>query len=361
MAHTKPGKSRTVVELPEEEEETTRSVVDEEDAQDELPPDSDLDALLAESGADEGYTVTVYRIVQPGRRLSYLFSCAPHEFSRDALRDVHGGGDFKVFLKKGRAIKTTKVLLVAPPLRPIAPPPPPAPAVSDELRQVLQGIKETVSGLVAAVARPPAESEEAMLRRMMLYKQLFAGNGGGNDDQFEKFFKGIAFAREIGEQGAEKTNIDVLVKAIETFGKPLATLVTRAAATQQTAAPRAPAAPGGAPKLPGVTTETGATEGMNPLIKKALQQKIAWLCEQAKVGADVSLYGDLILDQVPPDTLSQFLEGDSWQKLLAMYPPAVNYEPWFRELLSHVTAALSEDGGHDVPGDSLQHTNEDVS
>src|SRR5882672_7225311 len=67
---------------------------------DERPPGADALSVLMDELAGVGTgSVTVYRAGR-NQQLGYLFKCSPEAFSLDELRDVHGGGEFRVFVTR---------------------------------------------------------------------------------------------------------------------------------------------------------------------------------------------------------------------------------------------------------------------
>lgn len=354
MARNGKPKRATVEETDDDKEQERGQLGGDE--QDEVPADSDIDSLLAEEDAPHEVRITVYRITGPQRRKAYLFSCDAVEFSRDKLRDDHGGGDFFVYAKRGRDLLFSKPILIEPPRVAPSAPPVQAPALADVVAQALAGLKEVMT---AAIAQPkPVETEEDFLRKMTLYKSLFASSAQQAPtqpgDSFSIFRQGIEFAKELTSEGKEKTNLDVINNAIEKLGPPLVAIATRQARREPVAQPRAAAPINNAP----ATLPAGAQAVETPM-DEALRTYGPWIVAQAEAGADPGIYADLILDQVDPMSLRAFLSQEPWSKLVAIVPRAADHRAWFDDLLSQVTSGLNEDvSGDDAIGNDssvVQH------
>src|SRR5487761_1443558 len=319
-----------------------------------LPPDSDLEQLLADEAADGEISCTIYRVqAPPAKRLAYVAQWSGPEFSRDRLRDELGGGEFKIYLKRRGRLFSAKTLLIEAPKRAA---PPPASAVPQELLAKVHSLREQLAALAARPASPPPETEERMLQRMLMYKQLFAGTSSpGIDLQgiFGMVKEGIELAQKLGGGGIERTPLDILAEGIQTFGKPLADVLARKAAED---AQRAPAAAAPAPaNLPapaavipsGAPSPSPATNGQAPPPVPAvdprlanLQGYVAWLAKQAEANADPVLYADLILDQVPREELSNICAPQNWHAALALDPLAQKHMGWFEELRAELERGL---------------------
>lgn len=320
--------------------------------------DTDLSAYLLEAQEGADVQVSIYRVVNPGRRQAFLLHCNAFEFSRERLRDEFGGGDFRIYVKRDKKLVATKNLLIEPPRS--APVARQQSAVAPELLHTLQSMQAAIEALAQRAAVPPVDNEEIFLRRLAMYKQILGGAESAPPafdpmKQFEIFQKGLEFAKQFAGEVSDKSNIDVLLESIRTFGKPIAALVLRGA-QQKATAPRPQPRPAGASPAAQLSQQPPAQppaptqgEDMNA-VNAMLTEQFAWLCDQAEANADPALYGDLILDQVPEEQLRAFVtEGDAYQKVLALQPRVGLQEAWFRELLAHVTNGLNEESASDVP------------
>lgn len=69
------------------------------------------------------------------------------------------------------------------------------------------------------------------------------------------------------------------------------------------------------------------------------------LCQKAASGADPVLYAELVLDNVPDETLQMLLtkQPTPLDALIAEYPAAAPHREWFAVLIDTLMSAMTED------------------
>jgi len=64
------------------------------------------------------YLVYVYRVTQDGKIIKpYLLKCIGYPDLLEMLRDHHGGGEFKLMIRKGRTLVYSEIISIGMPLK----------------------------------------------------------------------------------------------------------------------------------------------------------------------------------------------------------------------------------------------------
>lgn len=350
---------------------------------DELPNEGALSLLLADLQGAEQAKVTVYRVrrdAPPG----YLFATIPEQFSLDELRDVHGGGDFRVYVTGGPRNKMIRNTLIrveprattaaAAPATPAdesaalrelaalrrelaerAPAPPPQPAqegptfasIATNLPQIITAL----SGALVAL-RPPAPPAPPAA----------APNEG---KLFDVLLRGIELGRELSSGGGDGDGGGILGLVREAFRSPILAQAVAASTQQRRAAPARPPAPPQQPAAPAALPPAAAPaqpptpEGGDDVMQAILRSELHKLVRKAAAGGDPGLYAELIVDNVPIETLHELLQAppDPVTALAQVVPEVEQHREWFgqlvdgvRAILAQVAAAEAAGGGGDTPG-----------
>lgn len=69
------------------------------------------------------------------------------------------------------------------------------------------------------------------------------------------------------------------------------------------------------------------------------------LCQKAAAGADPTLYAEIVLDNVPDETLDMLLtrQPTPLDALIAEYPPAAQHREWFAQLIDTLMQAMTDE------------------
>lgn len=348
-----------------------------------------LMSLLAGFTDAAEVTVKVYRVIK-NRPLAYVFECSPESFNMDDLRDVHNGGEFRVYIHKGgELIKNVRVMvetkqkamtnetdtmiaamreqmarqdkmLEALLVRSAAPAAPPS------LGAILGGLDlpATIAaiGTLLQVLRPPAPA---------VVQPPPADPSAGID----LLLKGIELAKELkGDSGGEAGLMDVVRDLVKSpmLAQAVASMAPQASVMPPPSAPmRPPQLPRPAPAPTPPVSHAKLDEGPNTAVaisasaerktvetvlatpNQMVPQYMGLLTAQAAAGSDPDLYAGLVLDQMDDDTILWLLgrQPDAVSALIADYPPAEPHRAWFEELVSAVRGAFDEEGEGAVESD----------
>lgn len=326
-------------------------------AGDSEPLDAAIARVLAELGGDADASINVYAI-RPGSRAGEFVDSFPGDaFDGEAsflkrIRDEFGPGEYRIQLRHGTTFRVNRVVRIAPAReRPRAEPADMAAVVSSALVEQGRRLEELLRQVLPA--RAP-ESDESLLNRLKLMRDVFAPAGGGarggGAEAITVFLQGLNLGRSLEPHGSAGTS-DVLLETVKTLGPELARVVREGQAAQQRlpakrdrnpplATAAAPAAPPPAPAAPG-------QPAMTPEIRKLLDL----LLDAAARDADPELYAELVIDQVGVDELTQLAAmGDPVELLAGLEPRVRERLDWFRELHAAMEALLTDEDPNDADG-----------
>jgi hypothetical protein len=323
------------------------------------PDDIAFSNLLADIGAsDESGRVHVYKLERGiFKDQTFLFDCSPAEFNMTMLQDpqYHEDGfhDFRIVARNRTGIATAKTLKAMPrkdfrtaslsPLPALTPE-----SIASAIVPALAQMQENTNKLIAALMQQnqqPQRSTMDMLQEMALMKQVLGGDAQ-RTDPMEMVRTALSLAKEINPPEGGSGSMDVLMKMLETFGKPI---VESVAAMQSAPQPVQRVAPPPAhsirvanplPLEPTVQPQPAEEiENMSFMLKQAL----GFLSRQAETDADPSLYAELVLDQVGPD-VGQYINSPEWFDMLtALQPKVATQRPWFEKLREEIKKLLTDD------------------
>jgi len=322
--------------------------------------ESELDGLSGSNGA----YVNVYRLVQ-GKPDAYLIRLAPEDFSIESIKQQYGGGVYRIRAYRRNELRQSRIfrndivnIAEAPkePEKPIAPQPP------DVLPALIAALQDGFARLGAIIVEArPRESEEQMLNKMLVYKQLFSSAPTGPTSPPMTEMLGavkevLALSNTMREysgngEGGGPDGMSVLMKAMDTFGKPLVEGVM-AAQQAQAQAQAMPPAPG--PVLPAPAPQAQPStqpKSEADMIKTVVRMYLGELVNAAAGKGDVNLYADVILDRVPDATLDELVMPADWfERMVRIQPAVAQHREWFTQLRGIVYEVLTspEDGNIDA-------------
>ena len=317
----------------------------------------ELDGLTGSKGA----YVNIYRLAH-GKPDAYLVRLAPEEFSVENVKQQYGGGVYRIRVyqrndKNQSRIARTHIITIAEEKQSAKIPALAAPA-PDVTSALIASLQDGFSrlGTMILEARPQPESEERMLQKMMLYKQLFAVAPVGPvsppmTEMLGAVKEVLALSNTMreygGGDGGGPDSMSVLMKAMDTFGKPLLEGIVAAQsqaqpgqvieAGQMLSAPVAPAA---------------QPQG-DDMVKMMAKMYLAELCNVASKKADPGLYADVVMDRVPEDALAELVMPADWmEKMIAIQPLVALHRGWFMQLREIVYQELTAPEEADIPDNS---------
>jgi hypothetical protein len=330
--------------------------------------DATLDKLFMEIGdapGDVRFKCTVYRIMPNQGEKEYCFAFTPAELPiLDRLRDEYGGGKFEIFIYKNGKIFKRPVLNVA---KPPAKPAPVTVAPNSDMNAVVNALMESQRQQAEQMrefmqrgqsAQPAPNMLEMMGTMMGVMSQMKsfiapANPSGGIDD----FIKMLNVTRDlVGEGGGEKSMAESLLGLAKEFGPPLLAMSGQLANAPRPAINHAPQytpvqSNPVAPMIQNQPQPQPQQEGTN--VNLMLKAQIGMLVNRAAAGADPSLYGELVADQVNESTLREFIARPDALEFLAQYNSAVlNHREWFTALRDTVAALLTD---ADLSADTAQN------
>lgn len=344
-------------------------------------------AILSEfNKGDDAATwkVSVCRAAKGGEPEPYLFSCSPSELPViDRLRDEYGTGSYRIRVYRNNLIFRSFTVGVEARRTPITPTPAPAP-VSDGLAAALERQTALLERLINQRQQPTQQVNSFEMLTTLLgaigqVKNLFGTPAAsGPENAIDLFMKGIEAAKELG--GGEKGNTGLMDIVRDLLKSPIIEKMIEGAAAN-VGVPHAP---------PMVTTQPGIGEVAQPIFSgtqpapqpttpqppsngDAIHQQapspendprlvgmvhnIRYLATKAAANADVELYADWVLDNVPRDLLVQMIgDPNALATLTTAVPEARPYVGWFSQVLALVNDTLTEeaagvqDVGHVQPG-----------
>lgn len=331
-------------------------------------PDDDIGTALGELVDGGGGTVRIDKL-GPGGVAEYVDDWDAASFTMRELQQQFGGGRFRLSVKdQFKRYRFSKTVNIAAPRVPpvIASEPSAVERLTALVTAQLEQQRKLLEVLAQRLAHPPvaaSQPEEVrgqVLQDLRAMREIIgvpatpADNAGATADKLLAAMKlGVELARDSGG-GDSDSVIPIVAKVVDTLGEPLAALLSARASSTPTAAPnpipsiRAPAPAAPAPQNP-------KEKGMG------FAKAISMLVEKAAVNADVTLYADLILDNVPPEILSSMLTGDVVANLSKFDSRVTLHAGWFRELGSVLRDALANDVGDTAnPSDDID-TGDDPS
>jgi hypothetical protein len=320
------------------------------------PEDVAIGNILASLGEDSDASVSIYRQGKGGYRdITFVTETRPTEFSIGRLQHEFGGGTYRIHVKStGRLIANRELKVADLPNRApdnglmLAP-------VNQKIDQ-LAGLVQQLAGLIA---QPAQQSRKEMIEELLMYKQLFDTGGvraAPAVDPMDSAMKMIEFAKTMSGvfngAGEAPDGMAVLMRAMETFGKPLAEAAMRSQAppasyalTEQQQA----ALPGPEQQAPSVAPQPqiGEQEAM-----AQIEYFIKMLLDEAREDADPTGSAYQIVKFAPLETINDLLRPDDWfEKLSVMRPELAPYREWFSDLRDIVFEILTPDEGESTKGE----------
>jgi len=316
----------------------------------------ELEVIMSEigTGASGEYNMKVYRVPEKGGRMAWLFDCDPQFSILDKLRDDYSGGFFELkIFKKNICIKNPRIT-IEPPIN------------KDHLNsadknnvnliELLTKQHESMMLALATMNRPPAFGEmagqppvdpiEQMAKLMTLLSTMKDFNRPEpvqNDGEKLSLIDQLKDLNDIkkmfGGGDGETSNSDIIISLLENVGKPISEHLST---ISQAAPPKA---------SPPAVKSVQSDESM-------LKMGISLLLSAAKKNSDPAIYVDLILDKFSTDEIREYLVNkDAMQRIIDLNPQVANFQPWFAELITLISAQCQPDNTPadapvDEPGDN---------
>lgn len=327
--------------------------------------------ILAEFGKGERdvtWAVKVYRAASKGEPEPYLFTCSPTELPViDRLRDEYGSGLYRVrVFKNNRVYRYISVSVEA---RKTPPAPVQVQQPSDGLAAILKQSIDTQNAIMERLLsernRPVSNQPNTVELIGSIFgiisqaKNLFGGQPSGGEQTIEMFMRGVEAAKDLGGDKGNATMMDFLrdlikspmvekmLEGVPTAPMQMPTPIPNSFPPGIGEAPIPSPQPQPQPQPPQPERNNEAPQQQDALQNQQLIQiihNLKYLTTKAAVGADVELYADWIMDNVPIDMLKNIVNDPGALKTLTdMVPEAVPYTAWFASLLAVVKESLTDD------------------
>lgn len=251
----------------------------------------------------------------------------------------------------------------------------PAPVVSnatDGMEKIAaimaQGFAQ-LGQLIVQQKAPAGNDEEAFIRKMTMYKELFSGGQQTkSNDPFEMIDHLVKLNNLIDRKsggGGERSTLEVMADVAREFAPAIGEAIKSGAFKMSAAnpAPVAGALPAPADKSGTVQADQPNGGDMNVLAKMALKSELGKLVACAEKNKDPQLYAELLydqLDQIPEQFVQQFFRDPNWLQWLATFEPRVAvHGQWFTamraaliEIVQEEAANAQQDNGLTPPPNS---------
>ena len=319
----------------------------------------ELSEVLAELGGSDDSKISVYKVGagKDSRGGEFVDTIHPSEFSLPWLRDAYGGGQYRLHIRTNGKLVANRSVRIAESVKKE-----PGSASNEGMRELAESMQQGFMQLgqmllkVVETSRAPAvdanQAQQAALQNMLLMKQILApASAVPPADPMQMFLKGVEIASSMSKGEApvserEPGSTDILMKAIETFGGPIAEMV---------------AAGKSAPQSQPQVTMQALPPGMNPIQQNpqplpqtrpendpmfGLKQYASMLENIAREDRDPYTYASLVADSAPRADVENILKQPDPIIWLAQYNPKLSdpvLRPWLDEFISLLREILTPD------------------
>lgn len=312
---------------------------------DELPGDEAVSNLITELQSTEMASVKVYRLIPNSSKLSYVYETHPADFKISDLRDIYGGGKFRIFIHApvdGRLVlQASPTIFVEEIKQPIATANVSQPERNSEILLIAQAMQEGFKQLGELIisSRPaqqimPQKSTLEMLQEMAMMREILTpANSASTNVNFEQsigmFQKGLEMAKGlVPAPVGEATSTDVLLEAV----KSLLPAIANAAMNQPQVTLSQPIMSQPQAEL---LPRQPITEEQKMFNMRRLY--LGMLCDKAAKNADVNLYAELAMDSLTDEEILSVIDSPQPLEILAQINPRVNEHPeWFGKLIDAI-------------------------
>ena len=272
--------------------------------------------------------------------------------------DAWGGGVFRVHVREGGKLVANKEVKVAPR--------PGRQSASDDaiapIQAQISALTGAVQKLVELQAQPARreDNEDALLDRMIKYKQIFGGGAPTQQsDPFETVTKMLQLASQVNKMtgNAPPEPPDGLSLLASTAKEVLPLFAQAAAQRQHVASMRAPVADRAPPAVAENPLPAPVASAPQPQPQQdeanMLKMYIGILLKDAQQDLDPTGWAHMIVNHVAPHDIEALLRPDTWFDQLSTFEPKVApFREWFTELREMVFELLSGEGGTGTTGEN---------
>lgn len=307
---------------------------------------NDLERVLRELGNLENSTVKIERY-RKGKPMEYVDVYQADTFTLKLLQDTYGGGDYRVEGRNAQGeYEFRRPVSIAEPIRPtVAQPMDVVAAIQDSFRQQNELIMKMImmqSRAVPAQVPAPETNRLQLLEEIKTIKDIFSPADTQNtaEKSLDLIKMGLDFGRDIN--GGETSNMDVLLKGMEVFSKPLANAIEISNDQNRAGAISTPEAMPSKPPPQDPKQIARKRQAMD------MKTKTAFLIQQAATDADPAAVAEIVLSYVSKEQLENFLGDDPLAYLAKVNPKIMSYRPWFEQLANEIKLTLEFEKEPDV-------------
>lgn len=320
--------------------------------------DSELDQVTSEFGKDKNdvnLKIKLHRVLERKGEREWLFDILPSELPiMDRVKEEYGGGRYEASLfKNGKLYRKFNFNIANPKMKDVTK------TLTGEMGNIVTLLVaqqeksfNQLKDLMLAQQKPVPqvnmlEMMTGMVAMMVNMKNLLPVPIVGNsNDNIELLLKGMEVMRDFGNSGGDReTNLMDLVK--EVIKSPF---LEKALEGISTAVPNTVSIPNQVLAKPILSKSTISQSNpepntMNPIIKGYINQ----LVKKASQDADPELYAAFILDNVPEETVKQYLLRDDLMTFItSVNPQATQYVEWFEELKNNIKEILADESDENL-------------
>jgi hypothetical protein len=349
-------------ELQEHDDETENGAA--EPGGDVENPMEELEALLGAAPEETAVEIVRYR---RGGGQEYLCRFALPDFDLEELRDLYGGGRYRVTLRghKGK-YQGSKTIRIGG--RPKDPPDferaPKGPSPDDSPAELVGGLRRDLRRYLEQVRNPPPETAggnpismalalvSAMQETQRPYiEALLKRNQPENsiETAMNMFFQAMEYARE-------STPVSPDASMATQVALPALQLLNRLVDRESVQAPKL--------ENPSTTPPADTASSRRPPWAFVLQPWLVHLQRWASAGKSPESRADFVLDELPEDMVPTVAEqlrrgGDFVVEFFALFPDCRPFEAWYRRFWAAMADAFdwtepTDDTGEDTERDHEQ-------
>ena len=318
-----------------------------------LEREDELAAVLSEFGdSGEVGAITIRRKNESTGKFEWLDRVSTSEFKSangvQYIANKFGGGEYEciIYDSSGQIFKRPKTIIG----KDVRPKPDVSAPAGDStaIVRIAETMQEGFKQLGAMLAQTlKAPSEEQLLQRMLLYKQVF-GAGNGERNHLSDLRAMAEFFKELQPREGETGMADLAIKFLEKFGDPIAKTVGAQlsansppvrVSSQQTTVPVVSAVPAitGAATVPQVSNE-------EMFQQQVIKYYLGNIILQAENNASPEVAARLLIQNVPPALMDSWIDNPALLDELAKYDERVKlHADWFAQVRQKILDLAYED------------------
>lgn len=240
------------------------------------------------------------------------------------LRDNYGPGDYRIHVRENGKLRANNLMTIEAKKTVEKNGPTPVGEASNILNTVLERMERQNNLIMQMMQQQqqPQQSRQDFYQEMLLMKQIFDSGNQNSGNAMQQLRDSMDLLKEMGVT----INGEAKEKEEPGFGdllEKMTPLITASMGQPQSS--ENPSKP--KPKV-------------DPQ-KMMLKAGLASLLNAAQKNSDQITYGEWILDQVPEETVKNYITSDgAFEKLIEIEPRVAQHKQWFLDLGEHVKAQL---------------------